>query len=143
MQAEWICIACLVLLVDQASKNTVLKRFAAGRLSAGGRGALIRVVPNPRMGLGLFRSRCPLVVIWCLSAAGIALIPHTLTLSHGVMFQLGAGAALGGAGGNLLDLLRHGAVVDFIDLRIWPVFNLADTAVLSGVTLACLALLGA
>ena len=142
MQAEWIYIACLVLLVDQASKNTVLKRFAEGRLSAGRRGALFRIAANPRKGFGLFRSSSPLVMLWCLSTAGIALSLHTLPFSNGSLVQIGAGVALGGASGNLLDLLRHGAVVDFIDLRIWPVFNLADTAILCGVTLACFALLG-
>jgi signal peptidase II len=53
---------------------------------------------------------------------------------------------LGGALGNLLDRLRYGAVVDFLDFHIdainfhWPVFNLADTAIVVGVgiLLACL-----
>jgi signal peptidase II len=50
--------------------------------------------------------------------------------------QLGLGAAIGGATGNLLDILRRGAVVDFIDLRIWPVFNVADALIFVGVFVA-------
>jgi signal peptidase II len=42
---------------------------------------------------------------------------------------------LGGAIGNWIDRLRFEAVVDFIDFRIWPVFNLADTAITIGVGL--------
>jgi signal peptidase II len=50
--------------------------------------------------------------------------------------QMGLGAALGGAAGNLLDRLRRASVVDFIDLRVWPVFNLADLGVVGGVAVA-------
>ena len=42
---------------------------------------------------------------------------------------------LGGAIGNWIDRLRFGAVIDFLDFRIWPVFNLADTAITVGVCL--------
>ena len=42
---------------------------------------------------------------------------------------------LGGAAGNLIDRLRFGHVVDFLDFRIWPVFNVADSAITIGVTL--------
>ena len=42
---------------------------------------------------------------------------------------------LGGAVGNLIDRLRWGRVVDFIDLRVWPVFNLGDSAITIGVAL--------
>ncbi|HHY70922.1 MAG TPA: signal peptidase II [Thermoanaerobacterales bacterium] len=40
---------------------------------------------------------------------------------------------LGGAVGNLIDRLRYGYVVDFLDFRIWPVFNIADCAIVIGV----------
>ncbi|WP_342774531.1 signal peptidase II [Biomaibacter acetigenes] len=40
---------------------------------------------------------------------------------------------LGGAAGNLIDRFRFGYVVDFFDFRIWPVFNIADSAIVVGV----------
>lgn len=49
--------------------------------------------------------------------------------------QWGIGLILGGAAGNWIDRIRVGAVVDFLDFRIWPVFNLADTAITVGVSL--------
>ncbi len=42
---------------------------------------------------------------------------------------------LGGAAGNLIDRLRFGYVVDFLDLRVWPIFNVGDSAITIGVTL--------
>ncbi|HAX05037.1 MAG TPA: signal peptidase II [Acidimicrobiaceae bacterium] len=59
----------------------------------------------------------------------------------GAVFTLSLGLVLGGACGNLIDrALRtpgwgRGAVVDFIDLQFWPVFNVADMAIVFGVLL--------
>lgn len=49
--------------------------------------------------------------------------------------QAGTGMLLGGAFGNALDRFLHGAVVDFFDFRIWPVFNVADIGIVVGVFL--------
>jgi signal peptidase II len=48
------------------------------------------------------------------------------------------GLVLGGSLGNLVDRTRTGAVVDFVDLQVWPVFNLADVAITVGVALLML-----
>ena len=50
----------------------------------------------------------------------------------------GYGLVLGGAAGNLLDRLRLGYVVDFFDLRVWPVFNVGDSAITVGIALLML-----
>lgn len=45
----------------------------------------------------------------------------------------GGGLVLGGAAGNLLDRLSSGGVTDYLDFRVWPIFNLADVAIVVGV----------
>ena len=50
----------------------------------------------------------------------------------------GLGLVFGGAVGNLIDRLRVGYVIDFIDLHVWPVFNIADAAITVGVALLIL-----
>jgi len=50
------------------------------------------------------------------------------------------GLIVGGALGNLLDRVRTGGVIDFIDLRVWPVFNIADAAITIGVGLLAIGL---
>lgn len=49
--------------------------------------------------------------------------------SHRLVFSM----IVGGAIGNLIDRMRFGYVIDFIDFRIWPVFNIADCAIVIGV----------
>jgi len=48
---------------------------------------------------------------------------------------------LSGAIGNLIDRFLRGYIVDFIDIRIWPVFNLADTAITIGIILLGISLI--
>lgn len=80
--------------------------------------------------------RAVLVLIW-VAALLAALVLH----SSGTWFQssaarLGLACAFGGAAGNLVDILRHRRVIDFIDLGWWPVFNLADVAIVGGLAVA-------
>lgn len=49
------------------------------------------------------------------------------------LLRMGVILLVGGAAGNLVDRIRTGLVVDFIDFRIWPVFNIADIAIVVGV----------
>jgi len=56
----------------------------------------------------------------------------------GWLVWLPAALLLGGALGNLADRVRDGAVTDFIDLPLWPTFNLADVAIVVGVLLLLL-----
>ena len=49
------------------------------------------------------------------------------------MMRISVSLVLGGTIGNLIDRIAYGAVIDFIDFRIWPVFNIADSAVTIGI----------
>jgi signal peptidase II len=67
-------------------------------------------------------------------------LPPSERLSH-----LALGLVMGGAVGNLIDRTRHGYVVDFVDVfwgtHHWPAFNVADSAITSGVALVVLDML--
>jgi signal peptidase II len=58
---------------------------------------------------------------------------------YGYWATFAFGLILGGAVGNLIDRVRLGYVVDFIDFRWFPVFNLADSSIVCGVTVLVLA----
>jgi signal peptidase II len=56
--------------------------------------------------------------------------------AQGVAAQITLGAILGGAVANAVDRFVQGYVVDFIDLQRWPVFNVADSAIVLGILVA-------
>ena len=55
------------------------------------------------------------------------------SLAAGAHEWVGLGLVIGGSGSNLVDRVRLGHVTDFLDLRFWPAFNLADTFIVVGV----------
>jgi signal peptidase II len=125
-------MACggLSFALDQWSKRRAIDRDP---LSHGASGVPPRLQLNTR---SRGSSPASLLLIW-LVALGCAIA----LARSGAWFQtdaarLGLAAAFGGAAGNLLDLLRRRAVVDFIDLGWWPSFNLADVAIVGGLVLA-------
>jgi signal peptidase II len=72
------------------------------------------------------------------SIVGIIVIGSIIALHHhlpteNLWVRVSLGLLLGGAMGNLLDRFSRGYVVDFIDVGFWPVFNIADSAIVVGV----------
>jgi len=130
-------VAGLVVLVDQGSKW--LARRAAPDLPVDlGRGFGLRLVWNRGVSFGRLTDDGELVlavvcVLVIVLAVGVFVAP--------ARYRLGLGVLLGGATGNLVDRLRLGAVVDFVDVPWWPTFNLADAAIVGGVALVVWAVL--
>lgn len=54
---------------------------------------------------------------------------------------LALGLVLGGAAGNLVDRIASGRVIDFLDFRVWPVFNIADSAITAGAAILVFSML--
>jgi signal peptidase II len=76
------------------------------------------------------------VVIGATIAVLLALLVYLASRGRGGwLIWLPAALLIGGALGNLADRARDGAVTDFIDLPLWPTFNLADVAIVAGVLL--------
>jgi signal peptidase II len=132
----FLLISCATaLLLDQWSKRAVDARASTGRVAVG-HVPLIRRVTNRRRVYGHGAVRAGLAGLWFAALVSAIALNRT-----GVRFQthvalIGLGAALGGAAGNLLDVIRYRGIRDFIDLRRWPVFNLADVAVIAGLIVA-------
>ena len=77
-----------------------------------------------------------MVFLWFLALSSTLILWRSGSWFRSEISLAGVGMALGGAAGNLLDILRHQRVVDFIDLGGWPMFNLADIGIVGGLLLA-------
>lgn len=132
-------VAAGVLAVDQTVKTVALETLADGPVHLIGT-LRLKLSFNTGAAFGLGRGVPTLLI----AAAGVLLVA-LLVLARRVATRpvaVALGLVLGGALGNLTDrLLRDhgGAVVDFIDLQWWPVFNLADAAITCGTVLLVLA----
>ncbi|MBI4440181.1 signal peptidase II [Candidatus Woesearchaeota archaeon] len=123
-------IAASVLLLDQISKIIVLKFIGIGNEVNIFSWMSLNVSLNNGIILGLFRGANLLFAFITLIVLGIALFYIDRLEPY---YLIPAGLILGGGIGNLIDRIFHSAVVDFIDLRVWPVFNIADSAISIGV----------
>ena len=131
----WVIVTGLVAL-DQLVKWIVVCRFVpAQSLPVIPHVLHLTYVQNTGAAFGLFRGYPG--VFACLSVAVSVWIALEL-FRRRVQDRLTEAALvliMSGAVGNLIDRARLGYVVDFIDLRVWPVFNIADSAITVGVTL--------
>lgn len=135
-------VTVAVVVADQLSKLWALRALGDGPIELVA-GARFNLVFNSRGAFGLGGSAVPFLA---LAALGLVLVVALTgdTVSR-VVPTVGLGLVLGGALGNLGDRFfrepgaLRGAVVDFVDLGWWPVFNVADSAITVGCVLLLLA----
>lgn len=141
-------VALIVAAIDQGTKHWALSAIQNGPINVVGslRWTLL-FNTGTAFSFGSGKGLGPVI---SLLAIGVVV---ALSLGYTSRFRLGAVAAgliAGGAIGNLIDRafrgddgFLHGAVIDFIDLQWWPVFNVADAAICIGACLLVLASLRA
>jgi signal peptidase II len=135
---ESMFTAALVVAADQASKAFVLARWPLAGVTQPRSFVSIRCMLNRQGTLAAFAGVPALAALWAAMIVLAALTLHYGLLGHAALVPLGIGAALGGATGNVVDRLVRGAVVDFVAIGPWPVFNLADAALVAGTGLILL-----
>lgn len=146
-------VAAAVLLLDQLSKLWAVDALGGGRTIDLVWTLRFNLVTNPGSAFSIGGGTWwgPFVTVVALVVVGL-LVWHARVLASRVAV-VAAGAVVGGAVGNLIDRAVRdnprdpdagflgGAVIDFIDLQWWPVFNIADMAVvLGGLTLLVVSL---
>jgi signal peptidase II len=129
---QWILTAALVVAADQVSKAFIVARWPMATLTTPRSFVSIRRILNQRGTLAALAGLPALAALWTVMIGLSALTLNCGLLGHDALVPAGMGAAVGGATGNLIDRLRCGAVVDFVAIGPWPVFNLADAALVAG-----------
>jgi len=131
-----------VALLDQVTKSVVARRIPMhGTVTC--LGGLLRIthVRNAGAAFGVLQGRQTLFIAAAAAAAVIVILCYPRVSASNWPARLGLSLSLGGAVGNLVDRLRFGGVVDFLEVGPWPVFNLADSAIVVGVALILLGML--
>ena len=137
-------IAVLALIVDQLGKYAVLQHFGETGCGVDRHEQVTEffdlvLTCNRGMSFGLFNHGAGLnVLLFSLIAAAIvAVLVYWLSRVDSPFLAVAIGLVIGGAIGNMIDRIRLGAVVDFLDFYVgswhWPAFNVADSAICVGV----------
>ena len=123
----------LVFGLDQVTKALVRANLFLGESTP--RDGLLRITHTSNTGsaFGLFPDQTMFLIIASLVAIGVLLFVYKKQPFSGFPLRLSLGMQLGGAAGNLFDRVRVGYVTDFIDIGPWPVFNIADSAIVIGI----------
>lgn len=139
----WVVALALAFGVAQGAGRAVALHVAPGTDRVVVPGLLsLSLRENPGVAFGLLAQLpTPVTVAVALTVLAVVLYNRDAWLATG-SGQWGLGFMLGGALGNITDRLRFGYVLDYLDVHVWPVFNLADTAIVIGAGLLVLALRG-
>ncbi|MBV8119813.1 MAG: signal peptidase II [Alphaproteobacteria bacterium] len=138
--------ALIVVILDQLTKALVLARFAGRAFAGDAITAFFNLVLTFNRGLsfGLFntapaggRGDINVFLFSLVAAVIVSGLTYWLGRVRSPLLGFAIGLVIGGAVGNVVDRVRYGAVVDFLDFHIgsyhWPAFNLADSAICIGV----------
>ena len=144
LPAWWVFYATAigVLIIDQIAKLAIVARMSEGQSRPlVGPYLSLTLQHNPGAAFGLF----PGGTIALAVLAAVVVVVLVLFGPRAAQFSLGfntaLGLALGGAAGNLIDRVRLGYVIDFLDLHFWPIFNIADIAITCGAIILILSVL--
>jgi len=139
-------IALLVVAADQLSKIWIRSNLPVGQSLFEAGFFRLTHVHNTGAAFGLFQGQSFLLSIVAMVGIAVFLV-YALVIYRGFPLldnmpnRVALGLVLGGTVGNLIDRLRFGYVIDFIDFGLWPAFNVADSAVTVGVILFAYSLL--
>ena len=126
-------IGILVFIIDQLVKHLVVSTMHLGQSLPVIKGIFhITYVLNPGAAFGMLEHQRWFFILVALAAVLLGVAFYKKLQQESFLMRSGAGLLLGGAVGNLADRIQSGLVVDFLDFRIWPVFNIADIAICAG-----------
>ena len=137
-----LAIVFFLILADQAIKFLVVSLMELGESIPVFAGIFhITYIENPGAAFGLFANQRLVLIVAGILVIAAACLMYRRLMSEKAIIRWGVALLLGGAVGNLIDRLRIGGVIDFLDFRIWPVFNIADIGICVGVALLMYALI--
>ena len=138
-----VAIGLAAVAADQLTKHVVTSHLALDDGIHVIGPFWIHHVQNSGIAFGLFASATPVVIVLTGIAVAWMLAFFARSGARHPVLPVALGLVIGGSVSNLLDRVRLGYVTDFIDLRYWPAFNLADSFIVVGVAVLLGTLLAA
>lgn len=139
-QALFGAVAAAVVGLDQATKYLVTSALAPGESWPPDWPVQATYTTNTGAAFGILQGQGALLTVIGLVGLATILLVYLRPAGHPGVVTVPLGLILGGAVGNVIDRLRLGHVIDFIDFPHWPAFNVADSSIVIG-TIALAALL--
>jgi signal peptidase II len=131
-------LAAGVIAADQASKAVVADTLRTRNIDMLNGAIRLTYTRNTGAAFSILPSGGLVFAVVAVAVSLGIVVYYRRVASGPALMRAGLALVLGGAIGNLIDRIRLGYVVDFIDLRWWPVFNVADSAIVIGVALLVL-----
>ncbi len=121
-------VSFFVLVLDQCSKVLAVNFLDYGATTPVLENVFhLTLVYNRGVAFGLFNDNAYFAKGLVLFGTGIVIYMVFAMRSLSRLHRIAAGMMIGGAVGNIIDRIRVGAVIDYFDFMIWPVFNVADS----------------
>jgi signal peptidase II len=133
---QWVALAAVAfaaLAADQLTKYVVTSKLSLDDSVHIVGSFWIHHVRNSGIAFGLFSQATAIVIVLTGAAVLWMLVFFARSGARHPVLPVALGLVIGGSLSNLLDRVRLGYVTDFLDLRWWPAFNLADSFIVVGV----------
>ena len=130
--ARAAALAAIVVIVDQVTKALVRSGIPIGDEHKFFIGINLVHVRNTGVAFSLFSGGGTLVLVFTFVALAV-LVGYLARRPERPWLWVPTGLLIGGAIGNLIDRVVHGAVTDFVKFPLWPAFNCADISITFGV----------
>ena len=134
---DWVLMLAIstVIAADQLSKFLIRENLDVGESWPATGVVRLTHGTNTGSAFGLFPNQTLFLIVASVIAIGFIYYFYKTHAMPRRVVALAIGMQLGGAIGNLIDRLRVGEVVDFLDVGRWPIFNLADSSIVVGMAI--------
>ena len=127
-----------LLIADQAVKYLVRTTMVQGQSIPIIENIFhITYIENPGAAFGILANQRMLFLILTAVIVGVMIYLYCSLSNKKSLTAISLGIVVSGAIGNFIDRFMQGTVTDFLDFRIWPIFNIADIAICVGLALIC------
>ena len=127
-----------LLIADQAIKHLVRTTMVQGQSIPIIENIFhITYIENPGAAFGILANQRMLFLVLTAVIVGVMIYLYCSLSNKKSLTAISLGIVVSGAIGNFIDRFMQGTVTDFLDFRIWPIFNIADIAICVGLALIC------